>query len=95
MRSIAVIDVPKQGKADCDQNALLYSNSSNGSGRKQGKPQLAGALTPNVAQTTYIDHADGDRENDRREHAARQILKRSCKEQQDQKDDARKISCAN
>ena len=39
------------------------------------------------ADALHVDHADGDREHDARQHAARQILQRARQEQQDDEHD--------
>jgi len=76
MRAIAVAHMPEERQRDRQQDAYFDADRDDCHRGDDGKIKLAGAFAADVAQTSQIDHPDRDRENDRRQYAARQVLER-------------------
>src|ERR1700733_2085304 len=87
MRAVAVADVAEEREGDRKQDALFDADADDTGGRDGGEGELTRTFTADVAQGDEVDHADRNGENDGAEHAAREVLQRSCEEQQDQQDD--------
>ena len=87
MGLIAVADMPHQREADRKQDALLDADRHDRRGGEDRQQEFAPALLKDAAEALHVDHADGDREHDARQHAARQILQRTGQKQEDDEHD--------
>ena len=66
---------------------MLNADHRYGRGSREGEKKLAVALAPNVREAFQVDHSDSDSEDDARQHAPRQILKRLGQRQKHDGDD--------
>ena len=77
VRAVTVAHMPEERKSDRHQDALLDADRDNRRRGGDGKIKLAWAFVANITQTLYVDHPEGDREDDAGQHAARQVLERA------------------